>query len=88
MLGDAERLSADIDLARRLGFGGKLCIHPSQVDPVNRGFLPSEREVAWARKVLEVVTTAGGGAARIDGEMVDRAVIERAKAILARAHSK
>ena len=42
---DACLLSADIDRARRLGFGGKLCIRPSQVEAVNRGF--SRRSTNW-----------------------------------------
>jgi citrate lyase subunit beta/citryl-CoA lyase len=83
-LDDPERILADVDRARRLGFGGKLCIHPRQVDPVNKGFAPSEREIAWARKVLEAARTAGAGAIRLDGELVDRPVVERAKAVLER----
>jgi citrate lyase subunit beta/citryl-CoA lyase len=81
---DDARLSSDVDRARRLGFGGKLCIHPRQIPAVNRGFAPSEAEVAWARKVLDTAGASGEGAFRVDGEMVDRPVIERAKAILER----
>ena len=44
-LDDEEKLRADVERARRLGFGGKLCIHPKQVEAVNRGFLPSEKDV-------------------------------------------
>ena len=84
-LDNPERIAADVDRARRLGFGGKLCIHLRQIDFVNRGFLPTEREIAWARKVVEAARTAGAGAIRVDGELVDRPVVERAKAILAQA---
>ena len=82
---DDARLAADVDRARRLGFGGKLCIHPRQVPAVNLGFAPAEAEIAWARKVLRTAGSSGEGAFRLDGEMVDRPVIERAKAILERA---
>lgn len=84
-LDNPERITADVDRARRLGFGGKLCIHPRQIDPVNRGFIPTEREIAWARKVVEAAGTAGTGAIRVDGELVDRPVVERAKATLAQS---
>ncbi len=69
----------DARYAAGLGFGGKLCIHPSQVAAVLRGFAPSEAEIAWAAKIL-----AGGedGAANVDGTMVDAPVRARARRIL------
>lgn len=84
-LDDADRLKTAVERARRLGFGGKLCIHPKQLDAVNRGFMPSEDEISWARRVLEAADSAGTGAVRLGGEMIDRPVIERAKGILAHA---
>lgn len=81
-LDDPDRLAADVNRARRLGFGGKLCIHPRQIEAVNRGFLPSEAEVSWARRVVEAAETAGTGAFRVDGEMIDRPVLERAQSVL------
>lgn len=81
-LDDPDALASDIRRARQLGFGGKLCIHPKQVAAVNEGFLPTEREVAWAKGVLEAVSSTGEGAARWDGKMIDRPVVERAKRIL------
>ena len=84
-LDDMTRLQEDVARARRLGFGGKLCIHPKQVEMINRGFVPTEAEQAWARRILEAAETTGAGALRFDGELVDRPVIERAKSILAQA---
>jgi citrate lyase subunit beta / citryl-CoA lyase len=84
-LDDMTRLREDVARARRLGFGGKLCIHPRQVEMINRGFAPIEAEQAWARRVLEAVETSGAGALRLDGELIDRPVIERARSILAQA---
>ncbi len=84
-LDNPERIAADVERARRLGFGGKLCIHPRQVEAVNKGFKPSEREIAWARAVVEAADAAGAGAIRLGGEVVDRPVVERAKAMLERA---
>ncbi|QKV72842.1 CoA ester lyase [Amycolatopsis sp. Hca4] len=77
-LHDPARLSEDVRYARRLGFGGKLCLHPRQVGPVRAGFAPTEEERAWARRVL----TAGAGVSVVDGRMVDRPVLARARRIL------
>lgn len=82
---DAERLTTDARRAARLGFGGKLCIHPKQVAPVHRGFRPSEDELAWAQRVLDAAQAAAGGAVAVDGKMVDRPVILKAQAMLDRA---
>jgi citrate lyase subunit beta/citryl-CoA lyase len=81
-LDDTVKLSHDVERARRLGFGGKLCIHPRQIEWVNHGFLPSEKDVEWARRVLAAADAAGGGAVRMGGEMVDAPVIARAQHIL------
>jgi citrate lyase subunit beta/citryl-CoA lyase len=81
-LDDTEKLRGDVERARRLGFGGKLCIHPRQVEWVNRGFLPSARDIEWARRVLAAAEAAGGGAVRMGAEMVDAPVVARAQQIL------
>ena len=74
-----DRVGAEAEQARRGGCGGKLCIHPAQLDPVRAAFRPREAEVSWARRVL----ASGDGASRLDGQMVDRPVRERARRILA-----
>ncbi|WP_151639428.1 HpcH/HpaI aldolase/citrate lyase family protein [Noviherbaspirillum aerium] len=81
---DAQRLRDDAARAHRLGFGGKLCIHPRQVELVNACFRPSEEEADWARRVLELAAGANGAAVAVDGKMVDKPVLLRAQAILAR----
>ncbi len=68
--------------ARRLGFGGKLCIHPKQVEGVNISFSPTEAEVAWAKQVLAVAGSNEGGAMALEGKMIDKPVMLRAEAIL------
>lgn len=79
---DPERLDADVRRARRLGFGGKLCIHPKQVEIVRAGFAPTEQELTWARRVLAAASEANGAAIAVDGKMVDKPVMLRAEAIL------
>ena len=80
---DPERLRADAIRARKLGFGGKLCIHPRQVEEVNACFRPDGQAIAWATRVLEAASTANGAAVAVDGKMVDKPVLLRAQAILA-----
>jgi citrate lyase subunit beta / citryl-CoA lyase len=81
-LDDASVLQADVQRARRLGFGGKLCIHPRQVAAVQAGFRPGAAEVAWAQRVQAASTQAGGAAVALDGQMIDKPVMLRAEAIL------
>ncbi len=78
-------VEADAAHAASLGFTGKLLIHPAQIAPAIRGFAPSADEIAWARRVL--AATRDGGAAAVDGAMVDLAVRLRAEQIVRRAAS-
>ena len=71
--------------ARRLGFAGKLCIHPRQVMLVNTLFAPTPDEIAWAMRVVAATDATRGGAVAVDGMMVDMPVLLRARAILADA---
>lgn len=80
--GDPERLLADTRRAQAFGFGGKLCIHPAQVGPVNETFAPSAGEVEWARRVTEGARAHQGQAFSLDGRMVDLPVIRLAEKTL------
>jgi citrate lyase subunit beta/citryl-CoA lyase len=77
-----ELLQAETKKAKRLGFAGKLCIHPRQVSIVNRTLAPSEAELEWARRVLHAFANANGAAVAVDGKMVDRPVFLKAQSIL------
>ncbi|HEY1326337.1 MAG TPA: CoA ester lyase [Casimicrobiaceae bacterium] len=81
-IGDEAKLRADLAFARSCGFGAKLCIHPRQVAAVHAAMRPSEEEIAWARRVVAASESAPG-AIQVDGKMVDRPVIARARRILA-----
>ncbi|MEB0010195.1 CoA ester lyase [Glaciimonas sp. Gout2] len=85
---DIDAIRNDTQQARRLGFGGKLCIHPKQVNYVNEGFDPSATELSWAKRVLEAASTANGAAVAIDGKMVDRPVMLLAQRILSDAERR
>jgi citrate lyase subunit beta/citryl-CoA lyase len=76
-----EGLRKSCLLARSLGFEGKWCIHPAQIEIVNEIFSPTEREVEWAQKVAdayEEASSAGTGAISVEGQMVDAASIKMA----------
>jgi citrate lyase subunit beta/citryl-CoA lyase len=71
-----------VDAGRAMGFTGSVCIHPRQVPVVNRGFSPSEQELAWAQRVLAVNQAAreqGLGAVLLDGRMLDKPIVDRAR---------
>jgi citrate lyase subunit beta/citryl-CoA lyase len=76
-------VAADAARARALGFGGKLCIHPQQVGPVNAAFSPSPAEIEWAQRVVAACEASAGAAVAVDGKMIDRPVLLRAQALLA-----
>ncbi|MBV9454348.1 MAG: CoA ester lyase [Rubrobacter sp.] len=79
---DEKGLRKSCLLARSLGFDGKWCIHPGQVEVVNEVFSPTERELAWAKKVVSAYEEAnftGSGSISVDGQMVDAASIRMAQ---------
>lgn len=78
-----ELVEVEARQAANLGFGGKMAIHPAQLESIRRAFRPTDREVQWAQRVLAAASS--GAAARVDGQMVDQAVIGRAHQLLARA---
>lgn len=82
-LRDSSALAAHSRRARSLGFGGQLCIHPSQVPAVNSAFLPTVEQLDWARRVVAAMAEAEGSAVALDGKMIDRPVLLRAQALLA-----
>lgn len=80
---DEQRIAADFAFARAYGFGAKLCIHPKQVAVVHAACRPSATDRDWAERVL-AAAAASTGAAQLDGKMIDRPVVLKAQAILAR----
>ncbi|KQT11244.1 HpcH/HpaI aldolase/citrate lyase family protein [Ramlibacter sp. Leaf400] len=81
-INDMAAFAGLVKLARGIGFTGTVCIHPRQVPVANAGFGPTEEELAWARKVLAADQEArakGLGAATLDGRMIDRPIVERAR---------
>ena len=84
---DWEAFRLMVRRARRFGFDGAGCIHPGQVKIVNEEYTPSEPEVAYARKVVQMdkeAAAAGRGSFQIDGKMIDVPVVVRAEKLIRR----
>lgn len=79
---DLEGLTESSVRLRRMGFGGRQVIHPSQIDPVNAAFTPTAEEVAWARGVLDQAERGDGVWRDEHGNMVDEAIVRRARRIV------
>lgn len=83
---DAPGFRAEAEMARRLGYLGKSCIHPSQVALANEIFRPGESDIAYALRVLDASRQAeadGRGAFLLDGRMIDVPAVRRAETIIA-----
>lgn len=85
---DLTEFEAMARRSRAYGFDGATCIHPDQVAIVNRVFGVSDSELAYARRVVEQAAVAnreGKAAFAVNGGMVDKPIVERAKQVLLRA---
>ncbi len=81
--GDTAIVARDAEHARRLGFDGKLLIHPAQIEPVRAAFAPSSEEIAYARRVVEAARRSSP--AVLDGTMIDAPILAAAQRTLSRA---
>ena len=84
---DTYGLTKDARVGKRLGYSGKSIIHPSQIDPVHKIFIPTKNEIEWAKKVIETLGQtmergSGKGAVKLEGKMIDAVHYKQAKAIL------
>ena len=85
---DRDGYEARCRRSRALGFGGRMCIHPDQLEPTNRLYAPTEDELAWARDVIAAFDEAeskGIAALTVHGQLIDYAFVTRARTILQQA---
>lgn len=85
VIDDMAAFGRSVRDAKALGFTGSVAIHPRQVEVINEGFSPSAEQVEWARRIVaadEAAHDAGRGAVLLDGKMIDRPIVERARCIL------
>ena len=88
-LNDEAGLIADTRLSARLGYVGRTTIHPKQTAPVRQAYAVPEAEATYYRKVVtefEAKEKQGVAAITVDGKLVDYAMFQRAKRVLALAN--
>jgi len=83
---NTDALRQECEASERMGFSGKMAIHPGQVDTINRAFTPSADAVTWAKKIVAAfAANPGVGVVGIDGRMIDRPHLRAAERVLKRA---
>lgn len=80
-----EGFLAEAMLIKKLGFDGKSVINPRQIEPLHRVFMPSEKDLNKARLIMAAIEEAnarGSGVASLEGKMIDKPVVTRARRLL------
>ena len=80
--GNTEGMEAETVHAEKLGFRGKLVIHPSQISVVNSTFSPSESEIQEATEILEAADRFGNSVFQLNGKMVDEPILKKARKVM------
>ena len=84
-LNNDEGFLDEVRLIHQMGFDGKSCIHPRQIDPVHMVFTPGEKEIDYAIRTFEAIDEAErkrSGVIALDGKMIDEPMVERARRII------
>ena len=81
---DSDGCREETEYVKSMGFKGRFAIHPDQIKPIHDAYKPSRQELEWAKGVLEEAKTAGTGAFKYQGKMVDAPVLAVARSILSR----
>jgi citrate lyase subunit beta/citryl-CoA lyase len=87
-LRDEETLINEVKLVKELGFDGKSCVNPRQIDIIHKAYTPSEQEIDYAHRVLTVFKEAlakNTGVIALNGKMIDMPMVIRAERVLANA---
>jgi citrate lyase subunit beta/citryl-CoA lyase len=75
----------EVKLIHQMGFDGKSCIHPRQIEPVHRIFTPNEKEIDYAIRTFDAIDEAErkhSGVIALDGKMIDEPMVERARRVI------
>ncbi len=87
---DMDGLRKETELVRIMGYDGKACIHPSQIEVIHDAFNPRPEEIVHAVKVMNAIQEAkerGSGVIALGSKMVDRPIVLRAEKVLSRARA-
>ncbi|HPS67806.1 MAG TPA: aldolase/citrate lyase family protein [Holophaga sp.] len=82
---DEEGFAREVALVKQMGFDGKSVINPNQIPVVHAAYLPRKEEVLKARRILQAAEEAearGSGVTSLDGKMIDKPIVERARRVL------
>ena len=71
-------------MSKQWDLKGRFAIHPDQIKPIHDAYRPTSQELEWAKGVLEEAKTAGTGAFKYQGKMVDAPVLAVARQIISR----
>lgn len=85
---DVDGLREDAAQAARMGYSGKLAIHPQQVQPITEAFIPSDHAIDYARRLIAIYDAQqanGTGVFDFEGKMIDMPMIKAARRVLDRA---
>lgn len=88
---DSEGLRRETQLAKELGYNAKLAVHPQQIPIIHEVFRPTEKEIDEARRVVEAFAKAEAahtGVVSLDGKMIDKPIVDRARRLLILAESE
>jgi citrate lyase subunit beta/citryl-CoA lyase len=80
-----EGFIREATMIKKMGFSGKSIINPRQIAPLHEIFMPREKDLIKARAVMEAIREAnerGSGVASLNGKMIDRPVVIRARYLL------
>jgi citrate lyase subunit beta/citryl-CoA lyase len=89
-LNDSAGLLGFAKQSRQLGFSGMSCIHPAQIEAINKTFSPTSEEIEYCQKVLrafEEASARGDGSIALGGQLIDRPIVERARRSIDMARS-
>lgn len=87
---DIEGLILQTKKIVRLGYDGKACIHPNQIEPIHKAFMPTEMEIERAERIVQAYKEAqeiGVGVICLDNRMIDVPVVKRSERVLKRAEA-
>ncbi|MFW6413446.1 MAG: HpcH/HpaI aldolase/citrate lyase family protein [Oceanicaulis sp.] len=84
---DEAGLAHEAERSKALGYAAKVCIHPAQIAGVHHVFTPSPEDVSHAERVIAALDAAGGGAALLDGKLIEAPIVRRARRVLERARA-
>jgi citrate lyase beta subunit len=81
-LTDMTMVRQESVLAQRLGFSGKIALHPRQVPVIRSVFTPDAEQLELAGRVVAAAARSGQGVTTVDGAMVGRPFFEASRRLL------